>query len=44
MEHISTSKFVNVHEQIIRSQQHVLDIQRDEATFPQINQTYQQVT
>ena len=48
MEHTSTSKFVNVHEQIVRSQQHVLDIQsdvqRDEATFAQINQAYQQVT
>ena len=47
MEHTSTSKFVNVHEQIVRAQQHVLDIQsdvqRDEATFVQINQAYQQV-
>jgi hypothetical protein len=47
MEHTSTSKFVNVHEQIVRVQQHVLDIQsgvqRDEATFAQINQAYQQV-
>ncbi len=47
MEHTSTSKFVNVHEQIVRLQQHVLDIQsdvqRDEATFAQINQAYQQV-
>jgi hypothetical protein len=47
MEHTSTSKFVNVHEQIVRGQQHVLDIQgdvqRDEATFAQINQAYQQV-
>ena len=47
MEHTSTSKFVNVHEQIVRAQQHVLDIQsdvqRDEATFAQINQAYQQV-
>ncbi len=47
MEHTSTSKFVNVHEQIVRIQQHVLDIQgdvqRDEATFAQINQAYQQV-
>jgi len=46
MEHTSTSKFVNVHEQIVRVQQHVLDIQgdvqRDEATFAQINQAYQQ--
>ena len=47
MEHTSTSKFINVHEQIVRVQQHVLDIQsdvqRDEATFAQINQAYQQV-
>ena len=47
MEHTSTSKFVNVQEQIIRVQQHLLDIQgdvqRDEATFAQINQAYQQV-
>lgn len=47
MEHTSTSKFVNVQEQIVRVQQHVLDIQgdvqRDEATFAQINQAYQQV-
>jgi hypothetical protein len=47
MEHTSTSKFINVHEQIIRVQQHLLDIQgdvqRDEATFAQINQAYQQV-
>lgn len=47
MEHTSTSKFANVHEQIVRVQQHVLDIQgdvqRDEATFAQINQAYQQV-
>ena len=47
MEHTSTSKFVNVHEQIVRVQQHVFDIQgdvqRDEATFAQINQAYQQV-
>lgn len=47
MEHTSTTKFANVHEQIIRVQQHVLDIQgdvqRDEATFAQINQAYQQV-
>lgn len=47
MEHTSTSKFVNVHEQIVRVQQHVLDIQgdvqRDESTFAQINQAYQQV-
>jgi len=47
MEHTSTSKFINVHEQIVRVQQHVLDIQgdvqRDESTFAQINQSYQQV-
>jgi len=47
MEHTSTTKFANVHEQIVRVQQHVLDIQgdvqRDEATFAQINQAYQQV-
>lgn len=47
MEHTSTSKFVNVHEDIVRAQQYVLDIQsdvqRDEATFAQINQAYQQV-
>ena len=47
MEHTSTSKFINVHEQIVRVQQHVLyiqsDVQRDEATFAQINQAYQQV-
>jgi hypothetical protein len=47
MEHTSTSKFVNVHEQIVRVQQYVLDtqgdVQRDEATFAQINQAYQQV-
>ena len=47
MEHTSTSKFINVHEQIVRVQQNVLDIQsdvqRDEATFAQINQAYQQV-
>ena len=47
MEHTSTTKFTNVHEQIVRVQQHVLDIQgdvqRDEATFAQINQAYQQV-
>lgn len=46
MEHTSTTKFANVHEQIVRVQQHVLDIQgdvqRDEATFAQINQAYQQ--
>ncbi len=47
MEHTSTSKFVNVHEQIVRVQQHVLDIQsdvqQDETTFAQSNQAYQQV-
>lgn len=47
MEHTSTSKFVNVQEQIGRIQQNLLDIQgdvqRDEATFAQINQAYQQV-
>ncbi len=47
MEHTSTSKFINVHEQIVRVQQYVLDIQgdvqRDESTFAQINQSYQQV-
>ena len=47
MEHASTSKFVNVHEQIVRGQQYVLDVQndvqRDESTFAQINQSYQQV-
>ncbi len=47
MEHTSTSKFINVQEQIVRVQQNVLDIQsdvqRDEATFAQINQAYQQV-
>lgn len=47
MEHTSTGKFGNVHEQIVRVQQYVLDIQgdvqRDEATFAQINQAYQQV-
>ena len=47
MEHTSTGKFVNVHEQIVRIQQRVLDVQsdvqRDEATFAQINQAYQQV-
>lgn len=47
MEQTSTSKFVNVQEQIGRIQQNLLDIQsdvqRDEATFAQINQAYQQV-
>ena len=48
MEHTLTSKFVNVHEQIGRIQQNLLDIQRDvqrdEATFAQINQAYQQLS
>ena len=48
MEHASTSKFADVQEQILRVQQHVLDVQndvhRDESTFAQINQSYQQVS
>ena len=47
MEHTSTRKFINVHEQIGRIQQNLLDIQsnvqKDESTFAQINQAYQQV-
>ncbi len=47
MEHRSTSKFINTHEEIVRVEQHILYIQSDvekvEATFAQLNQVYQQV-
>ena len=48
MEHMSTSKFVHVQEEIGRIQRNLLDIQSDvqcnEATFAQINQAYQQIS
>lgn len=46
MEHTSTNNFIHIQDQIGRIQQNLLDIQsdvqRDESTFAQINQAYQQ--